>query len=144
MLKAVKGSKVKVSYTGKLENGIVFDSSAGGHLLEFTVGERQVIKGLEDAVIGMSIGNKRSITIDPNNGYGPYRNGFIYEVDKVQLPDNTEFKVGKKISVNNESTTSNLIVEVTDKSVKLDSNHPLAGLILYFDIELIEIETVLN
>lgn len=108
------------------------------------MGERQVIKGLEDAVVGMSIGNKRSITIDPNNGYGPYRNGFIYEVDKVQLPDNTEFEVGKRINIKNESTTSNLIVEVTDKSVKLDTNHPLAGLILNYDIELIEIETVLN
>ena len=146
MSQAKEGNKVKVHYTGKLEDGTVFDSSTGGDPLEFTIGENQVIKGLENAIIGMSIGDNKNITINPDNGYGPQRDELILEIDRVKMPKNIELQVGKRLSARNESENTIInfiIVEVTDSSVTLDANHPLAGKNLIFDIELIEVETTL-
>ena len=147
MLKAIEGSKVKINYIAKLEDGRVFDTSNQSNSLEFTVGEKEVIKGLEDAVIGMSIGDKRTISIEPNNGYGPNRDELIFEVEKSKIPKDIELKVGKRIGTKNEidgTDVKMIVLEITDDYVTLDANHPLAGKVLNFDIELIEVENTLN
>lgn len=147
MLKAMEGSKVKINYIAWIENGRVFDTSKQSNALEFTVGAKEVIKGLEDAVIGMSIGDKRSISIAPNNGYGPHRDELIFEIKKSKIPKDIELKVGKRIGTKKEIDETNvkmIILEITDDYVTLDANHPLAGKVLKFDIELIEVETILN
>ena len=82
MLRATNGSKVKIQYIGRHEDGSVFNPSEESDSLEFTIGKREIIKGLEDAVIGMSIGDKRNITINPNNGYGPYREDLVFKYEK--------------------------------------------------------------
>ena len=95
----------------------------------------------------MSIGDNKNIKIDPDNGYGPHRDELILEIDRVKMPKNIELQVGKRLTAKNESENTLInfvIVEITDSSVTLDANHPLAGKNLNFDIELIEVETILN
>ena len=146
MSKVTDGSRVKVHYTGKLEDGTMFDSSVGGEPLEFTIGKGQVIKGLEDAIIGMSIGDNKNITINPENGYGSRRDELILEIDRDKMPENIELQVGNRLSAKNDDNTriNMVIVEVTENIVTLDANHPLADKILIFDIELIDVDTNLN
>ena len=140
MAQAKNGDKVRVHYTGTLEDGTEFDSSAGRDPLEFELGSGQIIPGFEEAVMGMESGDTTSITIPPEAAYGPRQDHLILTVEKAQLPADIDAKVGDELEMEGEEQTMVVTVtETTDTEVTLDANHPLAGKPLKFDIELVEI-----
>lgn len=145
MPKAANGDTVKVHYTGKLEDGAIFDSSVGGEPLEFTIGKKDVIKGFEDGVIGLETGEKTTVTIQPEDAYGPYHDDYVYKIDQNKLPSDLDLIVGNGIKATNKdgSVLEMVIKKVDAKTVTLDANHQLAGKVLIFDIELIEIKSAI-
>ena len=141
MQQAQNGDKVRVNYHGKLRTGETFDSSQGREPLEFTVGSGQVIKGFDDGVRGMSVGDKRTVEIPVQDAYGEKSTEMIIEFPKDQFPPDMNPEVGQQLMMSNNSGQSFpvTIAEVKEESVILDANHPLAGQDLIFDIELVEI-----
>ena len=141
MTQATIGDKVKVHYTGKLEDGTVFDSSVDHEPLEFTLGEGQVIPGFEKAVVGMNPGETKISTVPAEDAYGPYANERVLAVDRNQFPQHIDPQVGLKLQVNqgDKAPMTVTVAEVSDEKVILDANHPLAGRDLTFDIRLMEI-----
>lgn len=143
MSKVKDGDTVKVHYTGKLDDGSVFDSShQREEPLEFTLGQGQLIPGFEKAVVGMSVGDSTTVEIPSDEAYGKRRDDLELEVPKAELPDHIEPEVGMQLQMQQQQNGQAIpvqIVEVTDDNVKLDANHPLAGKDLTFDIELVEI-----
>ncbi len=141
MTEAKNGDKVKVHYTGKLDDGTVFDSSEGREPLEFEVGSGSVIAGFDAAVTGMQEGETRSAHIPADQAYGPYHDEMVMTVPRDQLPPDVEPEVGQMLQVSTQNG-DNFVVRVTDVSadtVTLDANHPLAGEDLNFDIQLVQI-----
>ena len=138
---AKTGDTVRVHYTGKLADGTVFDTSVGSEPLEFTLGQGKVITGFEEAVIGMQVGESKTVTIPVDEAYGPRRDDMIFEVGRDELPTEINPEVGMQLQMNqgDGSITIVTITEVSDTTVKIDANHPLAGQNLTFDIELVEI-----
>ena len=146
MAKAKKGDTVRVHYTGKLDDGTVFDSSAGKDTLEFTIGTGQLIAGFEKAVEGLKTGESVTVNISPEQGYGVHRPEMVTEMDRSQLPEKLDVKVGQRLQMRAKEGQSkegkSLVVEVTALSgtkLTVDANHKLAGRDLTFDIELVEI-----
>ena len=141
MQQAQQGDKVKVHYHGTLRTGETFDSSEGREPLEFTVGSGQVIKGFDEGVKGMSVGEKKTVEIPVGDAYGEKNEELIIEFPKAQFPADMNPEVGQQLMMSNGSEQSFPVVikEVKDDSVLLDANHPLAGQDLVFDIELVEI-----
>ncbi len=135
-----KGDTILVNYTGKFESGEVFDSSSGGAPLKFTVGSGQIIKGFDDAVVGMSEGEKKTITVSPEKGYGTRRDDHVIDVPKEHLPEGMELKTGMEVELidQDRNTIPAVCTEILENSVKLDVNHPLAGKTLVFDIEILK------
>ena len=139
---AQNGNTVKVHYTGKLHDGTVFDSSIQrNEPLEFTLGQGNMIAGFEKAVLGMEVGQSKVADIPSNEAYGPKSTDMVIEVPKTDVPANISPEVGQQLAIkqNDGSTVPVTITEVTDKSIVLDGNHPLAGKDLIFEIELVEI-----
>lgn len=139
---AVKdGDTVKVHYTGKFEDGTVFDSSKDREPLEVTIGAGRVIPGFEKGIIGMESGSTKTITLPPEEAYGQVRDDLIIEVKKAEIPENIKPKVGMNLQMKQKGgEVINLVVsEVKDETVTLDANHQLAGKTLVFDIEVVEI-----
>ena len=138
---AKTGDTVKVHYTGKLADGTVFDTSAGSEPLEFTLGQGKVITGFEEAVLGMQVGESKTVIIPVDEAYGPRRDDMILEVSRDELPDDLEPEVGMQLqsSQPDGSVIIFTITEVSDTTIKVDGNHPLAGQDLTFVIELVEI-----
>jgi peptidylprolyl isomerase len=141
MAHAKKGDTVRVHYTGKLDDGTVFDTSRERHPLQFTLGNGQVISGFESAVTGMNVGESKTTIIPMEQAYGPRRDDMIVIVKRDQLPPDLSAKVGQRLEI---TQTNNQVVLVTvtgvsESSITLDSNHPLAGKTLTFDLELLEI-----
>ena len=136
-----QGSKVKVHYTGKYTNDSIFDTSYRDDrsALEFVVGEGQLIKGFEDAVLGMIPGEKKTVQIDPERAYGPINQEMILSVPKNMVPENVE--VGQTLggTLKNGQEVPFMVKEVNDSDILLDANHPLAGETLVFDIEVLEV-----
>ena len=136
-----QGSKVKVHYTGKYTNDSIFDTSYRDDrsALEFVVGEGQLIKGFEDAVLGMIPGEKKTVQIDPERAYGVINQEMIISVPKNMVPENVE--VGQTLggTLKNGQEVPFMVKEVTDSDILLDANHPLAGETLVFDIEVLEV-----
>ncbi|HVK39971.1 MAG TPA: peptidylprolyl isomerase [Candidatus Kapabacteria bacterium] len=141
MREAMQGDTVRIHYTGKLDDGTVFDSSTGREPLEFTIGQEQVIPGFEKAVVGMQPGQSRTTTIVPDEGYGPYQDEMVFEVDRDRLPGDMEPEVGMELRVRtpDDMMIPVVIVDVNEDKITIDANHPLAGRDLTFDIELVEI-----
>lgn len=139
---ASEGDTVKVHYTGKLEDGTVFDTSAEREPLEFTLGEGQLIPGFEQAVEGMDVGETKTVNIASDEAYGPRREDLVSQVSKDEFPDEVEPQVNQQFRVNQEDGNSFIVrvSDVQDEEVTLDANHPLAGQDLVFDIELVEIK----
>lgn len=137
MSQVKNGDTVMVHYTGRLTNGEQFDSSQGGEPLEFTVGEQQVIAGFEEGVLGMEVGEKKTINIPPEKAYGPKSEDLIIQVERGELPEEIEPEVGMQLEarLSNGMTTVVTISGVTDEFVTIDANHELAGEELIFDIE---------
>lgn len=141
MPQAKNGDTVKIHYTGKLDDGNVFDSSMDRDPLEFKIGENQVIDGFEEAVVGMSPNENKTTTIPSDKAYGEYRDDMVLEVEKSQFPDDIDPKVGQQLELRQENG-QRVVVTVTgigDSGVTLDANHPLAGKDLTFEIQLVEI-----
>lgn len=141
MTQAKPGDTVKIHYTGKLEDGTVFDSSMNREPLEFKLNGGQVIPGFEQAVVGMMPGESKTQKIPMDQAYGPYRSEMVIEVSRQQLPADLQPEVGQQLQVQqpNGQAVPVFITEVTDATVTLDANHPLAGEDLTFDIQLVEI-----
>ena len=142
MAQAKHGDTVKVHYTGKLEDGtVVFDSSENREPLQFTIGEGKIIPGLERAVVGMSPGESKTEKIPADQAFGPYREKLILEVDRQQIPADVKLKVGKRLQFRlaNDQATQALVTDVSESTVTLDANHPLARTDLIFNIRLLEI-----
>jgi peptidylprolyl isomerase len=141
MVQAKPGDTVKIHYTGKLDDGTVFDSSANREPLEFTINGGQVIPGFEKAVVGMAPGESKTEKIPMDQAYGPYREEMVIEVGRQQLPPELQPEVGQQLQVQQENglTIPVLVTEVTEAKITLDANHPLAGEDLTFDIELVDI-----
>jgi peptidylprolyl isomerase len=138
MSKVENGNTVKVHYTGTFENGEVFDSSAGNEPISFTIGAKQVIPGFENALIGMTIGENKKVTLSPEEGYGNIISEMIQVVPKEFVPDTV--KVGEMLTAETEQGPFNVVVaEVKEDVVVLDGNHPMAGKVLNFELELVEI-----
>jgi peptidylprolyl isomerase len=141
MSKAKNGDTVKVHYTGKLEDGTVFDSSLKRDPLEFKIGETQVLAGFQEAIIGMSPGDSKTEKIPAEKAYGAPKEELVFKVEKNRLPSNISPKIGKMLEVQ-QSNGQRIPVEIThisEKEVTLDANYPLAGKNLVFDIKLVDI-----
>ena len=141
-MKQVKeGDVVKVHYTGKLSNGEQFDSSVGREPLEFTVGAGQMIKGFDAAMPGMNLGEKKTISIAPEDGYGERSEEAIIEFPKENIPADMKLEPGMPLTLSNQAgqPVPVIVVEVNEEVIILDANHFLAGQELIFDIELVEI-----
>lgn len=141
MQQVKNGDKVKVHYHGKLNSGETFDSSAGRQPLEFEVGSGMVIKGFDNGVMGMSVGEKRTVTIPVEDAYGPRNPDMMIQFPKDRFPEGMEVEVGMPLVMNNGAGEQFqvTVVEIEGDTVVLDANHPLAGQELIFDIELVEI-----
>lgn len=141
MSKAKNGDTVKVHYTGKLNDGSVFDSSENREPLEFQLGSGQLIPGFEKAVNGMTVGDSTTVTIPANEAYGDVNEELILSVEKDRLPADIQPEVGMQLQVQQPDgqPVPVVISDVTDGIVKLDANHPLAGKDLTFHIEVVEI-----
>ena len=141
MEKVKDGDVVRVHYTGKLTNGKQFDSSKGREPLEFTVGAGQMIKGFDDAMPGMTVSEKKTINILPEDAYGQKDEQAIIEFPKKNIPKDMKLEVGMQLQLRNENGQPFpvTVAEIKDDVIVLDTNHSLAGKELVFDIELIEI-----
>ena len=141
MQEVKSGDQVKVHYTGKLISGEQFDSSVGKEPLQFTVGAGQMIKGFDDAMPGMNVGEKKTINIAPEDAYGPRLEEAIIEFPKENVPADIKLEPGMPLTLSNQEgqPVPVIVVEVKDDVIILDANHFLAGQELVFDIELVEI-----
>jgi len=137
---AQPGDTVKVHYTGTLEDGTVFDSSIDREPLEFTIGEGQLIPGFEEAVVGMSQGESKTVEIPADEAY-PYHEELVFVVERDQLSPDLQPEVGQQLQFQQEDGTivTLKVIDISELSVTLDANHPLAGKDLTFDIQLVEI-----
>lgn len=141
MSNAKSGDTVKIHYTGTLDDGTRFDSSEGRDPLEFQLGSGQVIPGFDKAVEGMAVGEKKQVNIPAEDAYGPRHDQMVQEVPRDQLPADLAVQVGMALQAQQpDGNVVNLTVtEVTDESITVDANHPLAGKALNFAIELVAI-----
>jgi peptidylprolyl isomerase len=141
MAQAIKaGDTITVHYTGKFENDQVFDSSSGKEPLKFTVGAQQLISGFDSAVVGMVPGEKKTVRIAPEDGYGPRSEERMFDMPRENIPADMELETGMMVQLSGESGEAipALVADIGEKSVSLDMNHPLAGKTLVFDIEIVE------
>lgn len=141
MQQAKKGDTVNVHYHGKLSDGSTFDSSEGREPLQFTVGTGQVIKGFDDAMLDMKIGEKKTVNIPVADAYGERNDEMMMEYPISEFPADMKPEVGMELNMgdNAGNVFPVVIKEVTEATVLLDANHPLAGRDLVFDIELVSI-----
>ncbi len=138
---AQQGDIVRINYSGRLVDGTQFDSSEGRAPLEFTLGQGQVIRGLEQHVSGMEPGQKSTVTIPVADAYGPRRDEAIQTLDRSKVPNGVDLKIGTQL----QARTSDggmlpiTVVSLDEQSVTVDANHPLAGKDLVFDVEVVDV-----
>jgi len=142
MQQAKQGDTVKVHYNGRLTDGTTFDSSEGRQPLEFQVGSGMVIKGFDDGVTGMSVGEKKTVVIPADDAYGPKQEEMVIEFPRSNFPPDIEPEVGMTLNMHSEDGNALpvIITEINADTIILDGNHPLAGRDLVFDIELIDVK----
>ena len=141
MDKAKQGDCVKVHYRGSLDGGQVFDSSQDREPLEFTIGEGRVIAGFEDAIIGMTAGEEKTVRIPCAEAYGPRQEDMVAVFNSGQFPEDLAPAVGQILQLKRDDgmLIQVMVTDVTGDQVTLDANHPLAGKDLIFDLKLVEI-----
>lgn len=140
-IKGRNGDSVKIHYTCKLANGKIIDSSSGKEPLEFTLGKGEVIKALEDAVMGMRVGQLKTVNVLAENAYGPHHGEWVLEMGRDKLPGDWNPEVGLCIEIPRGKGDSSMatVTHVSQSTVRLDFNHPLAGKALIFEISFLEI-----
>lgn len=136
-----KGDKVSVHYTGTLDDGSVFDSSREREPIEFTVGAGQMIAGFDAGVLGMEVGESKTIRIESKDAYGPVSDDRIIKIERSEMPTNMKLEVGLQVTGSQPGggQANFTISALDDTSVTLDANHPLAGQALTFEMELVSI-----
>lgn len=141
MAQAKQGDTVAVHYTGKLDDGTVFDSSTERDPLQFAIGTGSIIPGFEQAVIGMSPGDTKTETIPSEQAYGPHRDEMVITVERQQMPTEVDLEVGQQFQIQQPGGQAIpvIVTDLSDSEVTLDANHPLAGEDLTFDIQLVDI-----
>ncbi|NGX56062.1 MAG: FKBP-type peptidyl-prolyl cis-trans isomerase SlyD [Candidatus Anoxychlamydiales bacterium] len=141
MSEAKMGDLVKVHYTAKAENMMIFDSKQQVTPLEFKIGDGQIIPAFESALIGMKAGDNKTINIQSDEAFGPYVDELITKVDKNQLPPNLDLTVGQQLQIQQPDGQVLLVkvLNIADNDITFDANHPLAGKDIIFDINLVEI-----
>jgi len=142
MIRAAKMDTVKVHYTGRLEDGTIFDQSPENRPLQFIIGREEVIAGFDEAVEGMCQGERKKVTIPCDKAYGKSKPELLEKVERSVLGDKVDLQLGGQLEVtNHDDTTFRLMVrEITEDHVTLDANHPLADKKLVFEIELLEVK----
>lgn len=142
MSQVKENDTVKVHYTGKLENGQIFDSSLQREPLEFTIGQGQMIPGFENGVINMKVNEKKTINIPHAEAYGEVIEELFHEVEKEMLPEEMKLEVGMGLvsKAPDGSERQFILHEIKEKTIVVDANHPLAGKDLTFELELVEIK----
>ena len=141
MAQAEAGDRVKINFTGKLEDGSVFANTADSEPLEFQLGEGNIIPGVEKAVEGMNVGESKTVKVPPEQAYGQRRDELVEEVGRDKFPKEIELQVGQKFDIPQQEGQPMVVrvVDVSEQTVTLDGNHPLAGRDLTFELELLEI-----
>ena len=140
MSQVQSGDSVSVHYEGRLEDGEVFDSSRGREPMQFVAGSDQLIPGFSNAVIGMAVGDSKTVTLPPSEAYGDHDPNHVQRADLEVLPDG--ISVGDRLQAQSgEHSFVVLVTEIDDEGATLDANHPLAGKTLIFDIEIVSIDT---
>jgi len=141
MAQAKTGNHVRVSFTGKLDDGTVFATSTSDEPIEFTLGDNEVLPAIEEAVEGMEPGEIKSVRIPAEDAFGPRREDLVQEIPRDSLPNDMEVEVGQQLwvdDVDSEPVTVS-VVDLSDSTVTLDANHPLAGEDLIFDLEVMDV-----
>jgi FKBP-type peptidyl-prolyl cis-trans isomerase 2 len=141
MERVKEGDTIVIHYTGKLEDGTVFDSSDGKHPLEFTVGEGEVVAGLEQGVIGMAPGETKTISIPAELAYGPRTEQRVCQLDKKRMPENFVPEIGQQLQMYRADglPVMGTVIGISDTGYSMDFNHPLAGKTLVFETTVVEI-----
>ena len=141
MSQAKSGDTVKIHYTGTLDDGTQFDSSADRDPLEFRLGGGQIIRGFDKAVEGMTVGDSKKVRIEPDDAYGQHHEQLVHEVPRSALPDDLTPEDGMALQASGPEgqITQFIVIAVTEDTVTLDANHPLAGQTLNFSLELVAI-----
>lgn len=140
MKKIETGDTVKVHYTGRLEDGTVFDTSLaeGREPLEVKLGESPLIQGFVDGLMDMTVGEKKTVEIESQNAYGDFNENLVSVVPKAQVPEGIKVGEALQATAPNGTPINVLVTEVNDETITVDANHPLAGKKLIFDLELVE------
>lgn len=141
MAEAKHEDTVRVHYTGRLSDGTVFDTSLDKEPLEFTLGAGQVIPGFEEAVVGMNPGESKTVEVPAELAYGPRREELMFWVDRSEVPPDLELEIGQRLVLRQAPDRSIwvTVIDLSESSVTLDANHPLAGQDLTFEIQLVDI-----
>ena len=141
MAQAKEGDKVKVNYTGSLEDGTVFGTSSEEDPLEFTIGQEKVLPSFENAVIGMNEGDTKTVSIPPEDAFGHRKEDLIFDVERTKLPAGIDLKLGGILRVGSDTGQNfeAIVTNIDDEMVTLDGNHPLAGRVLNLEIQLVQI-----
>ena len=139
---AEKGNTVKILFSIRLDDGSVVGTSSEQSELTFTLGQRKILKSLEEGVIGMKVGDLKKISISPEQGYGQYNKDLVLRVDREEFPPDVELKAGRTVQYQNrDGERVNLVVnDVDENTVTVDGNHPLAGLDLIYEVKVIAIK----
>ena len=141
MTEVKSGDTVSIHYTGTLDDGSMFDSSAGRDPLQFTVGSGQVIPGFDTAVTGMTVGEKKTVTIPSDQAYGPAHPEAIQAIPRENIPEEIPLEIGLQLQAQSPQgqPIPVTVTEITETEVTLDANHRLAGKDLTFALELVQI-----
>ena len=141
MTQAQSGDRVKVHYTGRLADGTIFDTSMQREPLEFTLGGGDILPGFEQAVLGMTAGEAKTITIPAAHAYGPHQPARVMEIERHHLPPDLHPALGQHLHLQRQDggTLEVVVTALTEEHITLDANHPLAGHDLIFDLQLVEI-----
>lgn len=141
MAKAKNGAKVKVHFTGSLEDGSIFGSTADEEPFEFTIGEKNMLPGFESAVIGMQEGDTKTITLPPEEAYGSHKKELVHVMDRTSFPEEINLGIGKTLRIRTQDGKYAVVTikDFTEDNIVIDGNDPLAGETLTFNIELIDI-----
>ena len=141
MTQAQSGDRVQVHYTGRLADGTTFDTSRQRAPLEFTLGGGDILPGVEQAVVGMTAGEAKTITIPAAHAYGPHQPARVLEIERHHLPPDLHPTVGQHLHMQRQDgeALEVVVTALTEGHITLDANHPLAGHDLTFDLQLVEI-----